>query len=81
MLLRVSGIGGRGVRPGSALINPGAQQTDLLGRERVAFLGHAGQVLFQPGDGVNQQAFGALAGHKQRTGLASLERGDPLIEA
>jgi len=59
---RIDAIG-----PIGALINPCAQDANLLAREAVAFLGHD-QIGFQSADELNHQALRAFAGDYSRTG-------------
>ena len=62
------------VRPRGALINPRAEQSNLLRRERIA-LGRHLRIRNQAGDQMNQRAAGAIARLNRRAvSLAALER-------
>jgi len=67
-------------RPVGPLINPRAQETNLFGGQRVALLRHPGQIRFQSGDCVDEQALGAFSCNKRRTRFAALECGRLLVE-
>ena len=79
MLPRVLGVR-RVFRPVGSLVNPRAQETNLFGGQRIAFLRHAGQIRFQSGDRLDEQALGAFAGNKRRTRFAAPGCGRLLVE-
>src|SRR6266478_575697 len=74
-------IGGRRGIPGYALVDPRAQERDLLSGERVPFARWRHfHILFQTGDVINQRAFGAIARNDVHAVLAALERGRAIVE-
>src|ERR1051326_187187 len=81
MVARVFGASHGSLGPVRALVNPGAEQTDLFTGERVALLGHAGQVLFASGHGLDEEALRAVARHEEGSGVAAFEGSGFLIEA
>src|SRR5437868_489330 len=64
----------RGLGPGCALVDPGAQKSNLFRRERIAFLWHSSQVFFGPCHRLEQKALCALSSNEQRARIASFER-------
>src|SRR5712672_1987840 len=80
MILWIFGFSRGVIRPDRALVDPGPQQTDFFGRERIALLRHPRQIYLQTGDGMDEQTFGALARYQRRPRLASFKCGRPLIE-
>src|SRR5882724_2602183 len=81
--LEVDGFGpgeGDSFVPFRALIDPGAEQTDLLGCEPRAFFGHKA-VGIETHDEFNEVAISAVAGDKGRTRFATFEDGFAGIEA
>src|SRR6185436_6141809 len=72
--------GNGGLRPGRSLIDPGPQQADLFIGERVTFFRHSRQIFLGAGDGLYQQALGALSGDKSGTRISAFEGGRSLVE-
>ncbi len=68
------------VGPGRPLVDPGAEQADLLGRQPFLLLGGHGVVLLVGGHTLDQGAFGALAGQDRRPLGPSLEGRGLVVE-
>src|SRR5689334_2094140 len=68
------GTGKRDVRiPICALINPGAEQADLVGRQAGAFFGHDA-VGLEALDQSDEETFGTFSGHNDRAGITAFEK-------
>src|SRR5436190_18666358 len=75
-------IRGSGVVPCRALVNPGAQQSNLIGVERVALsLGGHFQIRHQSGDVMDERAFAAVTGEDVHAIFAAFEGCVAVIEA
>ena len=64
----------RAVRPSCSLVNPRAQQSDLVGGQAVAFLRHHFVLAFEAGDELDHQTLPALAWLDDRAVLAAFDR-------
>src|SRR5262249_61629892 len=82
VILWILALGYRRPRPGDALIDPSAEQADLLGGERLALLRHL-QLRVHVGDGLDEHTLRALAGHDRvrAVGIAPLQRRLLLLQA
>src|SRR5262245_59462256 len=82
MLVPVSRIArNRTFRPWCPLINPGPQQANLLGCERVPFFGHPGDITFDSCNCLDQQALSTLSGQQCWARITPVESGGFLVEA
>src|SRR5881394_2947106 len=82
MLARIfaGGIGYRSFGPICALIDPGAQQADLLNRKGIFLLRHARDVIATSGNCLDDETVSAFAGKQERAGVAAFKGGFLLIE-
>src|SRR4051812_12212750 len=68
-------------RPIGALINPRAQEANLLCSKRVLFLRHAVKIRFSTENGLDEQTVSAFARDEQRARIAAFQSSRLLIQA